>query len=166
MFEIGEAVTYGSEGVCRITQLQTREFNGQKMDYYVLTPVYRESSTIFVPCANENLLRRMHPVLTEDEAKAFIAQLPHYESIWINNENERKQVYRTILAEADRIGAARIVRTLYKHREKLNASGKKMHLSDEKYFADAQRMLFDELAFVLQIERDNVLPLLMQTIEE
>ena len=166
MFQIGDAVVYGSEGVCRVTELQTREFNGQQMEYYVLTPVYRESSTVFVPCENEVLTARMHSVLGQDEAKAFIAQLPNLESIWINHENERKQVYRTILAEADRVGAARIIRTLYLHREKLNASGKKMHMSDERYFVDAQRMLFDELAFVLELEREQVLPLLMKTIEE
>ena len=67
MFQRGETVLYGSEGVCRIAEIQEMKIGRTKAEYYVLKPVYRESATIYVPVDNPTLVARMKHVLSQQE---------------------------------------------------------------------------------------------------
>ena len=51
MFEIGEYVVCGNNGVCLIKDITTLHMSGvdKKRKYYILKPVYAESSTVYVP---------------------------------------------------------------------------------------------------------------------
>ena len=67
MFEVGQTVLYGTEGVCRITEIQEMKVGKKKSEYYVLKPVYRDGATIYVPMDNATLLNRMRQVLSAEE---------------------------------------------------------------------------------------------------
>ena len=54
-FQTGDAVVYAAEGVCTVEEIQQRELRGTSTSYYVLQPVFRNGTRLFVPTENETL---------------------------------------------------------------------------------------------------------------
>lgn len=164
MFQKGDLVSYGMDGIYRIEKIARMCFYGASEDYFVLRSNGNPDSTIFVPVNNENLKKKMRRILSPDEIYALIHAMPEQKSIWIEDENERKEKYREILARGDRSELVRVIKTLYLHRQKQNESGKKLHLSDEHFFKEAERILYEEFALVLKIRPEQVLPFILEQI--
>lgn len=155
-FKIDDVVVYGSDGVCRITDITIRLFQEREITYYVLKPVFAPSSTVYVPVDNKALTEKMHRALSADEIHALILTLPERDSYWIENEAERKIRYKEILASGDRLQLICLIKALYFHQKAQQAIGKKLHLSDEHFFKEAQRLLYDEFSAALGIPREEV----------
>lgn len=149
MFEKNDLVVYGIQGVCRIEGTVNRTLDGSPVAYYAMTPVYSPASTIYVPVGNPELTARMKPILSAEELHAIIRELPELPSLWIPEENRRKQHYRELLLRGDRRELGALIGTLYRHRQAQQARGKKLHISDERCLKDAERMLYSEFAVIL-----------------
>ncbi len=156
MFKVNDMVRYGTNGVCRITDITVRSFCGENMEYYVLSPLASEGSTYYVPVSNEQLVSRMQYILSPDEVRTLIGSIGDYSAGWIENDKERQSKYSEVLESGDRRGIIGIVRTLYRHRAELEQSRKKMHLADERLMQDAERMINDEFSAVLGIAPSEV----------
>lgn len=165
MYKVNDTILYGNEGVCKIIEITSRTFKNQVMDYYVLKPVYSENATVYVPVHNQELLNKMKKILSAQEIIDLIHKMPESESVWIQNDNQRKEKYREILRSGDREELMKIVRTLYLHQQKLKESGKKFHATDDKILKEAEKILYDEFAYVLNIHQDEVVPFICQEIE-
>lgn len=61
MFHPGDIVSYGTNGVCEITEQKRVRLAGQPCDCLILKPVYDQSMTICVPCTSQVLLDRHAP---------------------------------------------------------------------------------------------------------
>lgn len=59
MYSVGQTVLYGSNGICNIEEITTKEISGMSIDYYVLKPLYSQNSTLFVPVNNEKLVSKI-----------------------------------------------------------------------------------------------------------
>ena len=164
MFSVGDMVVYGGQGVCKITTVEKKKIAGEMKEYFVLKPVYDERNTIFVPLDNEALFSRLHKILTVDEAKKLIRDIPEEASIWVEKETERKECYKKIISGGDRGDISRMVKTLRDRRETLKDSGKKLHSADERFLKEGVRLLCDEMAVVLSIEPKQVLELIRESI--
>ena len=156
MFQIGQTVLYGLEGVCTIEERKMMKVGSTRASYYVLRPVYRASSTIFVPEDNALLLSRMHPVLSQEEILSVLREAPLDELAWIEDPNERKTEYQKILTGGERLWLLRLIRTLYLRRQTLQSSGKHLRSADEQMLRDAEKLLHDEFAHVLNIPKQEV----------
>lgn len=156
MFQIGETVLYGTEGVCRIAEIQEMKFGGERARYYVLKPIYRDGATIYVPMNNERLLARMRRVLSAQEIDALLRSVTQEELAWIDDANERRQEYGKILTAGDRREVVRLIRLLYLRRQMLVSSGKHLRSSDDQLLRDAEKLLNDEFALVLNIPQREV----------
>ena len=165
IFSIGDTVIYGIHGICKITDIQKRDFMGEIADYFILSPIYDERSTVFVPCENENLTSKMKRIMSAEEIYEMIRSMPSEQQVWIDSEHERKKCYAEILKSGDRKLLIGLIKTLYLHKEKQQASGKKLHISDENFLRDAEKILYEEFAHVLQIKREQVLPFICSQIE-
>lgn len=164
-FSVNDTVLYGAEGVCRVSEIIQRDFGAGPVDYYVLRPVYNENSTIFVPVNNPALTDKIRRVLAADEIREIIRSMPQKSSIWYTDENERKEKFRQILARGDRTELVGMIKALYQHQQHQQANGKHLHAADERFFRDAEKMLYDEFALVLKIKPDQVLPLILEQIQ-
>ena len=156
MFSNGDAVLYGAEGVCRLEGSTQREIGGKKLEYYVLKPVYRAGSTVFVPKGNETLTAKMRRVLSPEEIHKLIQEIPEEKELWIENEGERRAEYGRIVSGGDRRELIRVIKALYQRRQKQQELGKKFHLSDERFLKEAEEKLHGEFALVLNIQPDQV----------
>ena len=164
-FKAGEYVTYKTQGICKISGVVKREICGKTADYFELHPVYEESVSLFVPVESEKLGGKMHRLITREEIDEIIRLAPDEEDIWIENETKRREKYRGIIASGNRRDLVRLIRTLYKHRKSLQGTTRKLHVSDERFMKEAEKLLHEEFAFVLGIEPSQVVPYITKQIE-
>ena len=90
MFKQGDVVSYGATGVCRISGECIQKVKGENRRYLTLKPVYSSNSTVYVPIGNEVLLGKVKNLMTDEDAKALIQELPLSETDWIENDAKRK----------------------------------------------------------------------------
>lgn len=92
MYKVNETVIYGTEGICKITDIAERNFNSSVEKYYILKPLYNSSSTIMVPINNEILVSRMRRMLSCEEIEKLIEDMPGEEGLeWIDDEKKEKK---------------------------------------------------------------------------
>ena len=156
MFQIGQTVLYGLEGVCTIEERQKVKVGHTRAFYFVLRPVFRPNSTIFVPEDNEALLSKMRPILSAEEIAQILHDAPLEELVWIDEPNERKAEYQKILVGGERLLLIRLIHALSQHRKKLEKHGKHLRSADEQLLRDAEKLLHDEFALVLNIKQNEV----------
>ena len=58
----------------------------------------------------------------------------------------------------------RLTKTLYRRKKELSAKGKRLRSTDEQIMRQAESLLFNELAMVLEIERNDVLDFIYKKI--
>ena len=71
MYEIGEKIIYGENGVCTVEKIAPLESGDGKL-YYYLTPLIG-SGTYFTPVDSKAFMR---PVMSREAAEAFIDSIP------------------------------------------------------------------------------------------
>ena len=166
MANIGDFVVYGNSGICEISGSEVKIIAGRKFTYYVLKPVYDKKATVFVPSDNQALCDKMRKPLTKEEICNIIDSISKQECVWVENESDRKTQYREVISSGDRTELIKLVKTLYLHQSKQFEKGKKLHIADEKFLTTAERLLYDEFAFVLGIERDSVIDFITSRIDK
>lgn len=160
MYKIGSIVVYGTEGLCKICDITERTFGKETLEYYVLSPLANEAETVFVPKNNEKVLKRMRPILSKERASELLEAAPSEYGEWVENDRERQQIYKQILLCGSSEELLMMTRALYLHQIELLERGKKLHAADERFLKDAEKMLFEELAYVYNITVAEVLPLI------
>ncbi len=156
MFSKGEAIIYGTQGVCVINGIEIMSFGKEKREYYVLKPVYDENSTIYAPTDNENVTLKMRKVLTKEEFDCLIDAVGNEETEWIQNDEERKAFCNSVIEKGDRKELMQLVEMLYLRQKHLKDQKKHFHITDEKYLKEAEKIINDELAYVMGIAKDDV----------
>ena len=155
MFQVNDVIIYGTQGVCKIVGTEEKTVSGKKKTYYVLKPVADKGSTIFAPTDNELVLRKMRRLLTKDEIHKLIDSMQAENAVWVENENERKELYKNILAKGDHLELFRMIKAIYAHKQEREAEGKHLHMSDGQFFKDAEQILYNEFQYVLDIGSKN-----------
>ncbi len=156
MFSIGETVLYGHEGVCIIERMEEMKVGRSKGQYYVLRPVYHNSSVVFVPANNPLLLQKIRPILTKEEIDELLRQTAQQEVEWIDDAAQRKSAFQAIVASGERGQLLQMLRLQHLHRKALLQRGKYLRASDEQLLREAEKLLHSEFAYVLQIPQSQV----------
>lgn len=157
MFCHGDLVVYGIHGVCRIIDIEKRDVNRKKVEYYVLVPLSQAQARFYVPTGNENAVSKLRPILSREELDDLLHSEKVNQQLWISDENARKQYYRTLINSGDRASLIQMVKVLHKHKQHQQEQGRKFHLSDENFLRDAEKLLGSEFALILDIPNDEVL---------
>ncbi len=157
MFQTGDYMIYGNNGVCKVESVGTIDtIPGIPKDklYYTLKPLYIKGSTIYTAVDNKKVLIR--PLISKESALQLIDKIEEIETLWITNEKQREEVYKQELATCDCEELIKIIKTVYQRMQVRMSEGKKVTNSDRKYFKIAQDSLYGELAVVLGIEKEEV----------
>ncbi len=166
MAQVGQIVLYGTEGACRISEICKMKVGHKREEYYVLRPIHREGATVFVPLNNEVLLSKMRPLLSREEIHELIDRVSMEVPLWIEDASERKAEYQRILLSTQREELLRMIRALYQRRSQLRERGKHLRGSDEQMLRDAEKLLNDEFALVLEIKPREVPEYIQSRIEQ
>lgn len=133
--------------------------------YYILQPVYDNRSTVFVPVDNEALTTKMHRILSAEEIYDLIRDMPDTDTIWTDNEEVRREKYKEILKGGNRRDLIRMIKTLYTRQQHYYKTVKRSCAQRTNVFwKEAERVLHEEFAHVLNIQRDQVLPFILEQI--
>lgn len=155
MYQIGEKVVYGAHGVCSVADREERMIDRKKRIYLVLEPVGQEGSRYLVPTHNEAAMAKISPMLSARELETLIRSGEVRSEGWIRDENRRKQTYRELIGSGDRVKLMQMVHALYGHKAAQAAAGKKVHLCDDNFLRDAEKLLAGECAIVLGLAPDE-----------
>ncbi|CEH33620.1 CarD family transcriptional regulator [Romboutsia lituseburensis] len=155
MFNVNDYVMYGMTGVCKIIDITNEKFiNNMKKEYYVLTPVYSENTTIKIPVDNVKI--PMRRVLSKEEAISIINDIPNNNILWEEDEKIRKAQFQEMLKSGDCNELIKLIRCIYLNKEYLQSIGKKTYQVDLDFMKDAERLLNEEFAISLNISPDDV----------
>ena len=166
MFQIKDVVVYGSQGVCEITGIETRKIDGEVKTYFVLCPKSDKGTTCYVPTWNEKAWSKMRRVMTKKEVDALIDSMPERKPNWVANEAERRETYRGILAGGDPAAIVSMVQALFLYKKEREAQGKRLNMSDEHFMKDAERILYNEWQYVLEVDKNGLMEYIFRRIEK
>ena len=156
MFQTGELVVYGGEGVCRVEAVGPIAMSGVEDDrpYYTLAPLYRVGK-IYAPVDTTVLMR---PVLSRKEAEELIRRIPDIEAPVLTDHNPRVlgAFYQEIIRSHDCSDMIVLIKTAYRKTQARRAKGAKPGQVDERYMKRAEDLLYGELAVALDISREEV----------
>ncbi len=155
MYQVGDQVVYGIHGVCQVADLEERVIDRKRVTYLALEPMGQEGSRYLVPTHNAAAMGKLRKMLTPEAMEALLRSEEVRANGWIKDENQRKQTYRELISSGDRLNLMKMVHTLYNHKQQQSAAGKKVHLCDENFLRDAEKLLAGEIAIVLGLEPDQ-----------
>lgn len=159
---VGQLVVYGIHGVCKIAGTEEKTVDRKKVEYYVVQPISQAGSCFYVPSGNPVAVAKLRPILTKQELDALLSDLADWQSVWVAEENQRKQYYRELISGGDRKALLCMILALQAHRLYQQESGRKFHLCDENFLRDAQRLLCMEIAVILGADEAQALAYLQE----
>lgn len=113
MLSIGDIIVYGSEGVCKVVDLQEIAFSSNdKKEYYILVPELNTSSKLYLPKDNDVLMSRVKPLLTYEEIKELIQDTSNTIE-WIEDSKARNKYYKELMSTYNRNNVFAIAKQLY-----------------------------------------------------
>ncbi len=155
MFEVGDYVVHGNNGVCKVEAVETMDQKNmgadQKRMYYTLVPVYTSGSKLFVPTDSKKVVTRS--VMTKREVKKLLEDWNEIDTLMIENDKNREEIYKQALKSCDTRQWVRLIKTSYQRNQSRMENGKKATTSDERYLHLAEENLFGELAIPLHMTR-------------
>ncbi|WP_298733811.1 CarD family transcriptional regulator [uncultured Subdoligranulum sp.] len=153
MFQVGDAVSYGTSGVCTIAEKKSMKLAGQACECYILKPVYDSSMKICVPCNSQVLLDRMRALPTKQEVLDLLHEpAPEHDP----DPEARKERYRRTLQSGDRHALLRMIRDIYTERRHRHAMGKQLSSYEDSALREAQNILHSEVAYTMGIDPQEV----------
>ncbi len=163
----GEYVSYKNNGICKIVDIVTKEFAGlNPKTYYEMQTVFDQGNVLYIPVDADNLVQEMRHVLSAEEIGDVIAKSEQYQDLWIDDGKARAAQYEEILEEGDRSRILWVIKTLSIHRKQAEENKKKMYAADAKILASAEKIITEEFAFALGIEREQVIPYIIDQLQD
>lgn len=157
--QIGDCVHYGSHGVCRVCGRESKDFGRSKREYFALRPTGNENILLYLPVDAEPVKVKVRRLLSRQE----IINLVHDDkepAAWISDSRLRREAWTKVLRSGDTAELIGMVRSLHAHEKEL-PEGKQLPMSDQEMMQVAERQLYSEFSFVLKIQEEQVLPLIL-----
>lgn len=156
MFEIGDYIVCGNNGICTVESISTIDVSGVDPHrlYYILRPVYAKTSVVYIPVDNEKII--MRKVLTRDQVNELIDHIPEIETICEINDKLREERFKECMKHHDCKEWIKVIKTLYLRKQERSEKGQKVTATDARYLKTAEDNLYCEFAMALGIEKNEV----------
>lgn len=158
MKKIGEYVIYQKD-VCKIIDIKENDFTHKLC--YLLTPCKEESLKLTVPVESKSIKELM----TQKELEELIKKIPEINIINVSDK-EMESEYKRLLSQGKREGLISIIKTTYLRNEKRIENKKKISDKDNKYFQLAEDYLYNEIAIILNISKEDAKEYVIKRVEE
>jgi len=151
MYQPGDLIIYGSEGVCRVESVGPLQLSDMKSDklYYTLQPIYR-TGLVFAPVEGKVFMR---PVISRGQAEALVRSIPQVQEQHLESRSLRAagEYYQKMLSSHDCTDLVQLIKTIYSKQQSAQAAGRKGGQVDERYRKRAEETLYGELAVALDM---------------
>ena len=166
MYQIGDQVVYGVHGVCRVVDQEERVIDRKRVTYLALVPVGQAGSRYLVPTHNALAMSKLRNMLSKEELAQLMDSEEVRADVWIRDENQRKQTYRELISSGDRARLMQMVRSLYRHKAAQSAVGRKVHLCDDNFLRDAEKILTGEVSVVMGLDFEQARQYIRKKLED
>lgn len=166
MFAIGEFVVKPNKGICKVEEIGPIDISGENKNklYYILSPLSDKGAKIYVPVDKEDT--GIRSVMSEEQAWKVINSMTEVEEVWIENDRYREQKYKEAIKSCDPVELISIIKNMYHRKKERNSQGKKNTIIDERYFKQAEDILYGELAFAIGRDKSEMNQVILDTIEK
>lgn len=156
MFKKDELIMCGGHGVCRVVNVTGNPIDrlDKVRKYYVLEPVFEKGSTVYTPVDNDKVI--MRKIMNKQEAEELVGRITSIETVWIQEEKSREQMYKEAIRTYDCHSLVQIIKTLHLRKQSRLQEGKKVLSSDEQYLRKAEELLYSEMSLALSIPKEEV----------
>lgn len=156
MFDIGDYIVYGHNGICQVVDITHPDVSGADNDrlYYVLIPEKTRDSKLFCPADNDRIVIRK--VISAEEANAIIEESKTIEPLWIESDRMRDDSYKNVMKNCDLRQCVQVIKALLIRKKQREDSGKKITATDERYLKMAEEGLYSELAIATGQDREEI----------
>lgn len=155
MLNVGDKFIYGVHGICCVTGTEAVITAGKSRMYYVLQPINQDGSRFLIPTDNEAALSRIFPIISAAEWEKLLESPEVHKSRWLTDENQRKLAYRELTAHGSRADLLSMLFTLYDNLHKQRQAGRKVHICDDIFLRDTEKMLAEEVACVFDLSLED-----------
>lgn len=166
MFQQGDYIMYGTTGICQVKDIAAMPGatgpNAKRL-YYRLAPVYG-TEVIYVPVDGKVFMR---PILTPEEARELVAQIPLIQEDQDVPQSQRELDchYRSAIESHRCEDLVQVIKTIYQKSRVRTEHGKRPGRTEETYRKRAEDLLHGELAVALGIPREEVPEYIRRTIQ-
>ncbi len=165
--KISDFVMYRQNGICQIVDIRKENFcSGDEKFYYILKSVYEDKTIIYVPVDSKDLDLHMRHILAVEEIELIIEKSEESQNEWVDDGKLRLERFEQILHNSNRAEILWLVKVLSIHKIEDEKQNKKFYASDEKILAAAEKIIIGEFAFILGIEKREVIPYIMKHIKK
>lgn len=156
MFQKGEYVIYGNNGICLIQDITTLDIPGvdKNRKYYLLKPVYASGSTVYTPVDTD--VSSFRHALSKEEADNLIKSIPDIPLITLPDEKALEKTYKEYMYSNSCKAWVQLIKTIYLRKENRLMKGYKVTALDNRYFNLAESSLYGELSVALGKPREEV----------
>ena len=92
--------------------------------------------------------------------------MPEEEPIPLGDTARQREISGEILRSGDRRRLVQLIKTLHVRQQARREQRKKPCAQDERIMKEAEKLLYEEFAYALNIRRDQVLPFILQELGE
>lgn len=162
VFQINDYVVKVNKGVCRIEDIVSMKLTGEEKEYYLLVPIDDSTAKLYMPV--DGVGDNVRHAMTEEEADAFLEEIPNVKMAFIESDKVREQEYKAALKSGDAGELLSIIKNIYVRNRERSLQGKKNTAIDERYCKMAENMLYSELGHALKKSRDEIVSIVMECI--
>ena len=166
MYQVGDMIIYGGEGVCKVEAVGPLDMDGTSRDrmYYTLFPLYREGR-IYTPVDTAVFMR---PVISREEAEELVRSIPDIQAATCTDRNLRalNEHYQALIRSHDCGDMIQLIKAAYEKRREKRSQGNKPGQVDERYMKRAEELLHGELAVALDMEREQVADYIARMVDQ
>jgi CarD family transcriptional regulator len=156
VFAVGDFIIYGSEGVFSVVEYSSSPVDkNDDRTFYVLRSAFgNDNNVIYTPVDNKNVV--MRAVMTHEQALEFIGRIPSIDTLEIEREKARRDVYRIAMMSGESDKYVSLIKTVYSRRQELQKSKKRLSDTDTYYEKKAKFCLYGELSIALGLSLSEV----------
>ena len=150
MFNVDDYIMYGKTGVCKVVDITNEKFiNGEKRKYYILSPIYNNDTVIKIPLDNDKV--PMRKVISKGDMTSLINDIPNMEILWIDDEKKRIAQFETMLKSGQCEELIKLIKSIKFSKKYARSIGKKLEQPDRDIMKEAERLLTEEFAIILNV---------------
>lgn len=163
MFSVGDRVIYENLGVYTVKEISKSPVD--KTDdrfFYVLVPMHEPECNIVVTLVTNPKVREL---ISRERADEIIEKIPVLEPLKVENERNRRDVYKSALGGLELEDYVRIIKTVHARREHFAKNKKRISETDADYEKRAKHGLYSEFSAVYNIPITEVEQMISKKIE-
>lgn len=165
MFKTGQKVSYSTTGICVIDGIIKMGATGKEKEYYALKPLYQKGAKVYVPVENEELVAKIRPAIEKAEIEEIIERAKEEPLKWIDDDEKRTELFKEMLHSGSPLALIRLIGCIYLKQQELTSNRHRLRNSDANILSTAENLLYNEFAFCLDTQPEEVIPFIKSRME-